>query len=78
MTKQEELNQPTSCLNKARDEEMIFVLLGRDEAAPVAIRAWCEERIRLGKNSEEDIQIRQAYMCARYMELQAIAYREKS
>jgi len=26
---------------------MIFVLLGRDMAAPAAIHAWVEERIRL-------------------------------
>jgi hypothetical protein len=41
-------------MNRAKDDEMTFVLLGRDAAAPVAIRAWVTERIRLGKNSLED------------------------
>ncbi len=49
MLKRDELADPTSCLNRARDDEMTFVLLGRDAAAPAAIRAWAEERIRLGK-----------------------------
>ena len=40
MKKTDELADPTSCLNKARDDERLFVLLARDPAAPVTIRAW--------------------------------------
>lgn len=47
-------------MSRARDDEWTFVLLGRDLAAPVAVRAWIEERIRLGKNSRDDAQIREA------------------
>jgi hypothetical protein len=60
MLKRDELADPNSCLNRARDDEWTFVLLGRDPAAPVAIRAWIEERVRLGKNRRDDPQIRSA------------------
>ena len=60
MRKEEELAHPTSCLNKARPAEWLFVLLGRDAAAPVAVRAWVAERLRLGKNAPGDPQIVEA------------------
>lgn len=62
MRKRDELTDPTSCLNRARDDEMVFTILGRDAAAPAAIRA------RLGKNVAEDWQIRDALLCAAVME----------
>lgn len=68
MMKARELADPTSCLNKARDNEILFVLLGRDVAAPAAIRAWAAERIRLGKNHPGDEQIEEALACAMSME----------
>jgi hypothetical protein len=40
LLKTSEIENPASCLNKAKPFEMLFVLLGRDAAAPVAIRAW--------------------------------------
>jgi hypothetical protein len=70
MLKRDEIEDTTSCLNKAHDGERLFVLLARDLAAPVAIRAWITERIRLGKNSPGDEQIREAYECAALMELE--------
>lgn len=68
MIKQEELSDPNSCMNRAGYSEMTFVLLGRDKAAPVAIRAWIAERIRLGKNRPTDAQIIEAEECAKAME----------
>lgn len=68
MRKRDELNHPNGCMNRARDDEMTFVLLGRDAAAPVAIRAWIAERICLGKNKPDDSQIVEAEECARIME----------
>lgn len=62
-----EQSDPNSCLNKARDDERLFVLLARDPAAPVAIQAWIAERIRLGKNTPDDPQIREAAECASLM-----------
>lgn len=60
MRKREELTNPNSCMSRAKDDEMTFVLLGRDRAAPTAVRAWIEERIRLGKNQRTDAQIIEA------------------
>ena len=68
MRKSDELKNPNSCLNRARDDEWLFVLIGRDVAAPDTIRFWCDERIRLGKNEPEDPQIRRALRCAQEME----------
>ncbi len=60
MRKYEELSDPRSCLNRARPDEMLFVLLGRDCAATLAVRHWIEARILLGKNQRGDPQIQDA------------------
>jgi hypothetical protein len=60
MRKRDELTDPNSCMSRARDDEWTFVLLGRDVAAGVAVRAWIEERVRLGKNRRDDPQIVEA------------------
>lgn len=60
MRKREELKNPASCLSRARMDEWLFVLLGRDAAAPATVRAWVAERVRLGKNKEDDEQIQEA------------------
>jgi hypothetical protein len=70
MIKRDELEYAESCLNKARPDERLFVLLARDPAAPVAIRAWIAERIRLNKNAPGDEQIREAFECASLMEFE--------
>jgi hypothetical protein len=66
--KRDEIENTESCLNKARADERLFVLLARDPAAPVAIRAWVAERVRLGKNTPIDGQIVEALDCASRME----------
>ena len=68
MRKIAELTNPMSCLNRAKPDEMVFVLLGRDIAAPVAIRAWANWRIQSGQNTENDIQITEALRCAEMMD----------
>jgi hypothetical protein len=60
MRKRDELADPGSCLNKAREDEWLFVLLGRDPAAPAAVHAWIAERVRLGLNGPDDPKIREA------------------
>jgi hypothetical protein len=72
MRKKEELSNPKSCINKAKDNEMTFVLLGRDIAAPYAIREWVEKRIWEGKNKRNDPQIIEALQCASIMENERI------
>lgn len=68
MRKRDEILNRESCLSKAEIDEMIFVLLGRDAAAPHAIREWCKKRIELRKNSPFDPQIIEAIRCAEIME----------
>lgn len=60
MRKRDELTDPNSCMSRAKDDEMTFVLLGRDLAAPETVRFWIEERIRRGKNKRTDPQIVEA------------------
>ena len=68
MKKNEEILNGNSCLNRAFPEEMLFILLGRDKAAPNTIRFWAKERVRLGKNRQSDRQIIEALFCAQKME----------
>ena len=75
MLKIQELRE--GCMSRALDEEMTFVLLARDIAAPATIRAWCNRRIRLGINHSSDHQIIEARSCANEMERQRDAIRAK-
>ena len=68
MRKRDELTNPQSCMSRAADDEMTFVLLGRDKAAPDAIRFWCGVRVGMGKNKWGDPQILEALKCAGQME----------
>lgn len=68
MRRKDEFSKAKTCFNNAHSEEMIFVLLGRDSAAPAAIRAWVNERIKQGKNVKGDMQTEEALDCARTME----------
>ena len=72
MKKRDELSDPSSCMSKAREDEWTFVLLGRDIAAPAAVQAWIEERIRLGKNRRDDPQIEEAEEWIRQVELEQV------
>lgn len=69
MLKRLEATEPHSCWNNAGENEIVFVLLARDAAAPVAIKAWVEERLRLGKNKWGDPQITEALQSANEMAL---------
>lgn len=70
MVKLEELSNPKSCMSRAADHEMTFVMLARDAAAAETIRFWVRERIRLGKNAEGDEQLLEALHCADFMDQQ--------
>jgi hypothetical protein len=72
MIKRDEIEDTESCFNKASAGERLFVMLARDPAAPVAIRAWVAERIRLGKNTPNDDQLREAIECAKLMEAERV------
>jgi hypothetical protein len=68
MMKVNEILDQNSCFNSALPKELIFVLLERDLSAPVAIRAWVEHRVMIGKNKFDDAQIREAIFIAELME----------
>lgn len=72
MRKMEEIRTADSCINKAEPNEMMFVLLARDAAAPATIRFWCEERVRLGLNLPTSDKIREAELTARIMERERV------
>lgn len=63
---------PNGCYNRAEPDEPRFTLLGRDKAAPAAIRYWALERLKLGKNKPDDPQILDAFAVAKAM----VAHRE--
>ena len=77
MRKIDEAHDPNSCFNRAKSDEMVFVLLGHDVAAPRAIRAWTEERILRGKNVWTDAQIQNALRDAETMEREAFLRAEE-
>jgi hypothetical protein len=70
MLKKDELNDPTSCLSKSKDNEMVFVLRAHDSAAPDVIRYWVTRRLLDKKNHPGDTQISEALACASEMERQ--------
>lgn len=77
MIKAEELSNPESCFNRALENERVFVLLARDAAAPIAIRAWINERLLSGKNQPTDPTIMEAVATAIKMdEERALVRRE--
>jgi hypothetical protein len=78
MKKLKEANDPKSCWNRADDEEIVFVLLARDPAAPQAILAWINERIRIGKNYPGDAQIIEATKAALNMHCYSEQRKEKT
>ncbi len=77
MLKANELTDERSCLSKAFDDEMVFVLLGRDECAPEVIRFWIHQRVLHGKNKEGDHQLVEALRCAERMEGQRMTIKAR-
>lgn len=74
MRKIDELDNKYSCLNRAYDNELVFVLLARDEKAPTTIRYWCAARVSDGKNKSTDAEIQSAYRIADEMEKQRVDF----
>lgn len=74
MEKRLELSDQKSCFNKASAREPIFVLRAVDPAAAFIIRMWCAERVYLGLNEPNDVQVFGALKCASEM----VKFREES
>lgn len=60
MIKSKEASDPKSCWNKATDNQLVFVLHDGDPAMIGTIRAWINERVRLGINKRDDPKILEA------------------
>lgn len=69
MKKRDEISDPKSCLNKAHDDDWVFVLKQSDPVMPDAIRDWAKRRIALGLNSPEDDKIAEALRVADEVEI---------
>lgn len=69
MRKADELEQPTSCLNKSQPDEPVFVLCARDPCAARVVRAWAE-RYAESKGGRDKLNARQA---AKYKEAHDLA-----
>jgi len=65
MTKQEELDDPNSCFNKAGKDEQIFVLRGKDVSSPAIILEW----IKLNFHSSPVIKLNDAFHIAQKMKM---------
>lgn len=53
MKKLDEINTSTSCLNKAADDEPLFVLRAKDLLAPIVVAYWAELASRSGLHEDE-------------------------
>lgn len=71
MIKRREISDPNSYLNRSADGEVLFVLMGRDAAAPATIQFWISQRVLLGKNAPDDAQLLEAKECAKKMARQS-------
>lgn len=64
MLKRDELADPNSCLNKAADDEYLFVLRSKDPEMANTIREWAARRIQRGMNKATDAKIIEALQLA--------------
>ena len=65
MRKRDEINDPNSCLNRAADDEPVFVLRAKDRLAPAAIYEWA--RVAARDQVHEPERIQEARMLAEAM-----------
>lgn len=61
MIKSLEISDPKSCLNKASNDEPIFVLRAKDPQSIPIVLAWIQKRIEEGHEDVDDPKIRDAF-----------------
>lgn len=66
MLKRDEVSDPTSCLNKAADDEPVFVIRAKDRVGPATVRDWVYRATALGIHQEK---VAEALDLARAMEV---------
>lgn len=52
MLKSQEINDPLSCLNRAEDDEPVFVLRAKDPLATIAVSFWVGQAEGLGLHTD--------------------------
>ena len=67
MTKAEELADPNSCWNRAKDDQQVFVLVDHDPAFSGGIFLWAMLRIMYGCNEMTDAKVQTALAEARHV-----------
>jgi hypothetical protein len=65
MLKRDELSNPESCINKAADDEPVFVLRAQDVLAATTVRLWADMALLHGTPFEK---LGEAYGLARLMD----------
>lgn len=63
--KRDEISDPTSCLNRAADDEPVFVLRAKDPLAAKLVEDWAARAVISG--THEDARIQGAYRFAQSM-----------
>ncbi len=65
--KKDELTNPNSCLNKAADDEMIFVLRAHDMLSPFLVRQWARMfymlntvAVNIGRDTRPELRLQAA------------------
>lgn len=74
MRKSLELSDATSCLNKAGDDELVFVLLSRDPAAVATVEFWIAKRIELGIDAPDSDKLKEAAQLAHQMQVDCLPF----
>ena len=65
MTRMDELTDPTSCINKAENDEPVFVLRAKDPLAAATVDHWAN--LATGTGVHEDWKIKDARELAKEM-----------
>jgi hypothetical protein len=69
MLKKLELSSPTSCLNRAAPDEVVFVLRAKDPVAPQTLRHWAT----MAEGVHEADKVAEARACADAMDAWRVA-----
>jgi hypothetical protein len=70
MIKCDELSNPKSCINRAADDEPVFVLRAHDPCAPEIVREWADA---YATRKEENGGVMNDEQRAKYQEARALA-----
>lgn len=75
MTKAELINNPESCLNRAKDDEPVFLLRAQDMLAIQTVRDWANKltQVQLSLHQTASSKVNEAFEVANQMQVWASA-----